>query len=163
MIEIVLLQDVPKLGKRGEVKQVKDGYAVNYLFPKGLARRATEQDKIRAKALSKQGNKRLSEVFAELEHIVKQKVKGLIFEAPATKAGSLYASIKPEAVLEKIFEMAPQLKGFKHIRMNLSAPIKKVGRYVVELVVEFNGKEKKVPVIVDVVAEGGPRLKSKTL
>lgn len=44
MVKLILLQDVEKLGKSGEVIFVKDGYARNYFFPKGLALLATEQN-----------------------------------------------------------------------------------------------------------------------
>lgn len=44
MVKLILLQDVEKLGKSGEVISVKDGYARNYLFPKGIALLATEQN-----------------------------------------------------------------------------------------------------------------------
>jgi large subunit ribosomal protein L9 len=40
-MEIILMQDVPNLGKKGEVKTVKDGYGRNYLIPRGFAERAT--------------------------------------------------------------------------------------------------------------------------
>jgi len=41
-MKVVLLRDVPHLGRSGEVKEVADGYARNYLIPKGLAVPATE-------------------------------------------------------------------------------------------------------------------------
>jgi len=44
MVKLILLQDVEKLGKSGEVISVKDGYARNYLLPKNLALLATEQN-----------------------------------------------------------------------------------------------------------------------
>ncbi|MFH1779358.1 MAG: 50S ribosomal protein L9 [Candidatus Omnitrophota bacterium] len=44
MVKLILLQDVEKLGKSGEVISVRDGYARNYFFPKGLALLATEQN-----------------------------------------------------------------------------------------------------------------------
>ncbi len=44
MVKLILLQDVEKLGKAGEVISVKDGYARNYLFSKGIALLATEQN-----------------------------------------------------------------------------------------------------------------------
>lgn len=41
MIKIILLKDIPNVGRRGEIKNVADGYAINYLLPKGLAKIAT--------------------------------------------------------------------------------------------------------------------------
>ncbi len=45
-MKIILLESIDNLGEKGEVKEVKKGYFRNFLFPRGLAKLATEEDSI---------------------------------------------------------------------------------------------------------------------
>jgi len=104
-MQVLLLQDVPGVGKAGTVKAVADGYARNYLFPRRLAVPATpaamkEADTIQKTALRKQ--QRIEEaaeaVAKELEQIT------LKFQAKAGESGKLYGSITTGHIAEALSE-----------------------------------------------------------
>ena len=58
-MKVILLEDVRKKGKKGDIINVSDGYAQNFLFPKNLAKEATAQ------ALSELQSKKASEIYEE--------------------------------------------------------------------------------------------------
>ncbi len=168
MVEVVLLQDVANLGKKGEVVSVKDGYAVNYLLPKKLARRATKQDKeafLEQKRREEKIKEQANEIFANLEKVIKEKLKGaLLIERKVSSTGTLYDALDKRELVKILKERIHELLAFDHIEILYKGAIKKVGRHVIELEVRYNQQSKKVPVVVEVVSAGKtPRLKSETL
>jgi large subunit ribosomal protein L9 len=104
-MKVLLIKDVPKLGRAGDVKKVADGYGRNYLIPQGLAVLATpgalkQAERIRAQAEIRRA--RLNEELRELA----QALQGLtlVFHARAGETGKLYGSITPQDVAEAIQE-----------------------------------------------------------
>jgi len=102
-MRVLLLKDVYKLGRAGDVKRVADGYGRNFLLPKGLAVLATpgavkQADRIRASAETTRT--RLNQELAG----VAEKVNGLtlIFPAKAGETGKLYGSITTAMLAERI-------------------------------------------------------------
>ncbi|MCX8061328.1 MAG: 50S ribosomal protein L9 [Anaerolineales bacterium] len=102
-MKVLLLKDVYKLGRAGDIKKVADGYGRNYLIPQGLAILATpgaikQAEHIREKAaLARQAlNQEMSSVA--------QKINGLrlTFAAKAGETGKLYGSITPAMIAEAI-------------------------------------------------------------
>jgi large subunit ribosomal protein L9 len=102
-MRVLLLKDVYKLGRAGDVKKVADGFGRNFLLPQGLAVLATpgalkQTDYIRAKA---------SEVRTRLNQelgSVAERIEGLklVFPAKAGETGKLYGSITPAMIAEAI-------------------------------------------------------------
>lgn len=98
-MEVILLADVKKLGKKGECINVSDGYASNYLIPRKLAVRKTEGS---VKVLNHQKveeEKRQSELKAEAEKIKAQLDTIVVkFTAKAQKNGSMAGTISTKEV-----------------------------------------------------------------
>lgn len=102
-MKVLLLEDVYKLGRAGDIKKVADGYGRNYLIPQGLAVLATpatlkQVEHIRARAAAKRSalNQELSALAEKLEKLV------LTFPARAGETGKLYGSITHQMIAEAI-------------------------------------------------------------
>jgi large subunit ribosomal protein L9 len=104
-MKVLLIKDVYKLGRAGDVKKVADGYGRNFLIPQGLAILATagaltQSDKIRQKASEQRTvlNDEMSVVARQLENVE------LSFSARAGETGKLYGSITSQEVADAITE-----------------------------------------------------------
>jgi large subunit ribosomal protein L9 len=102
-MRVLLIKDVYKLGRAGDVKKVADGFGRNFLLPQGLAVLATpgalkQADYIRKTAAAQRDrlNQELSEVAAQLEGLK------LVFPAKAGETGKLYGSITTAMIAEAI-------------------------------------------------------------
>lgn len=130
-MKVLLLKDVYKLGRAGEVKKVADGYGRNYLLPQGLAVLATPgalkgAEQIRAQAAQERAqlNQELSGVAAQLENLV------LTFPARAGETGKLYGSISTQMIADAIKEKA----GVEVNRRQLDIqPIRTLGEHQVHV------------------------------
>ncbi len=129
-MKIILLQDVKKLGKAGEVKEVAEGYARNFLFAKKLAQVATEE------IVAEAGNKRKQELRIEEEKKEKalelaRKLKGakITIESKG-KGGKLFGSVG-----RKEIGAALESEGFEIGEKDviLDKAIKKSGEYKVKI------------------------------
>ena len=102
-MKVIILQDVPHVGKKHEVKEVADGLARNFLIPKKFAQVATKEaikniELVRAKNLIETEN-RSKEFSATLESL---KDKTLIMLAKANKQGNLFAAITEKDIVDII-------------------------------------------------------------
>lgn len=102
-MRVLLLKDVYKLGRAGDVKKVADGYGRNYLMPQGLAVLATpgalkQAEHIRSRAAAARAalNNELGGVAEQLKKVI------LTFPAKAGETGKLYGSITPQMVAEAL-------------------------------------------------------------
>lgn len=102
-MKVFLIKDVKKLGRRGEFKEVNDGYARNFLFPQKLA---VLPDDMTIKEVNKEKvENALIHKMAKQESTKKaQELDGKIFEirAKADKSGKLYGSITPKEIAQVI-------------------------------------------------------------
>ena len=98
-MQVILLKDVSGVGQRGVIKNVMDGYALNFLIPRGLAEHATPkkiaEHEAWKKAVEESRKKREQEVAAIRTQLDGSRVTILI---AANKLGKLYQHVTPEAI-----------------------------------------------------------------
>ena len=100
-MQVILLADVKKLGKKGETIDVSDGYGSNYLIPRGLAKPSTSstqrelaRDNAAEEARQKELKKEAEEVAKRLENIE------VVFKTKVGKDGRMFGSISPKEIAE---------------------------------------------------------------
>ncbi len=104
-MKIMLVKDVYKLGRAGDIKKVADGYGRNFLLPQGLAVLATAGALKQIEKVRKQAEIRRAEQNSELKGLADQ-INGLVvsFGAKAGDTGKLYGSITTQDVATAISE-----------------------------------------------------------
>jgi len=130
-MEVILKEDIQKLGHRGDVVSVKDGYARNYLLPTKLAIEATANNKavieqmkasaIRKSAADKAGAEAQGQALNEA---------AVTFERKASESGQLFGSVTSKDIAEEL-----EKQGFTVDRrkIHLDEPLKTVGEYHVPI------------------------------
>ena len=130
-MEVILLERVAKLGQVGEVVRVKDGFARNYLLPKGKALRATEANRSRFETMKVDLEAKNLEQRGEAEKVGK-KLNGQSFTVlrQAAEGGQLFGSVTPRDLATLV-----ATKGFKIERSQvaINTPIKTIGLHKVPI------------------------------
>jgi large subunit ribosomal protein L9 len=127
-VKILFLQDVRPTARAGDVKEVKNGFARNYLIPQGFAVQATEHELRRAAGLRHQAEDRRLVEAKEWQDVAdalkEQKVR---IEVRTGPTGRLYGSVTNTMIAAKLGEMTDREIDRKGIQ--ISAPIRAVGEY----------------------------------
>ena len=130
-MKVLLIKDVYKLGRAGDVKKVADGYGRNFLIPQKLAILASPgavrtAETIRAKAAEKRLllNEEMSTVAQSLEKV------HLTFNARAGETGKLYGSITSQDVVDAIQEKTGLV--IKRQQMDMQ-PLRTLGEHVIKI------------------------------
>ena len=130
-MEVILLERVGKLGQMGDVVRVKDGFARNFLLPKGKALRATEENRSRFENMKVDLEARNLEQKGEAEKVA-QKLDGQSFSVlrQAAEGGQLYGSVSPRDLADLVSK-----KGFaiSRAQIALNTPIKTIGLHKVPI------------------------------
>jgi len=129
-MKIVLRQDVPKVGDAGSVQTVSNGYARNFLIPKGLAVVATDGElKVAAHNLAVKERKVARQ--EELLRSLSDKIDGqrLIFTAKAGEQGRLYGSITASDVATALASQVSE--EIDRRRVVLDEPLRSIGEHTV--------------------------------
>jgi large subunit ribosomal protein L9 len=128
-MKVLLLEDVYKLGRAGDVKKVAPGYARNYLMPQGLAVLATPGAMKQAGRIKKQGEVKRAKVNQELGGVSEQlEGKRFTFAAKASETRRLYGSINTQMIAEAVSE---EIGVEVTARQVESQPLRMLGRHSV--------------------------------
>jgi large subunit ribosomal protein L9 len=149
-MDVILLEDVEKVGLRGDVVSVARGYARNFLLPRRLAETATpgrvaelrriDERRARQEARSVEQGQAIAAQLAEAE---------LRFDVKAGPTGSLFGSVTPTDIADALWETQKVRVDRRKIQVDA---LKRIGRYVVEIDL-FDGVTAEVRTLV--VPEGG--------
>ena len=130
-MKVLLLKDVYKLGRAGDVKKVADGYGRNYLMPQGMAVLATPEALKMADRIREKANVQRAIVNQEMDAIARQ-IAGLtlVFPARASETGKLYGSVTTQMIADAIKAKA----GVEIARRQIdSQPLRMLGEYKVHI------------------------------
>ena len=130
-MEVILLERVGKLGQMGETVRVKDGFARNFLLPRGKALRATADNKKKFEGMRAELETRNLESKGEAGKLA-SKIDGKSFVVlrQASESGQLFGSVTSRDIARLIAEEGAQIaKG----QVAINAPIKSIGQYNVPI------------------------------
>jgi len=134
-MRVIFLQDVVRVGKRHDIKEVNDGYAMNFLFPRKLAEPATPKAIVelekRMKNIAIEREVQMGLLMKNLEEI---KGKVLVIKAKADEKGHLFSGIKNKEIVEemKLQHHADIAEEF----IVLEKPIKEVGEFEIPILIK---------------------------
>jgi large subunit ribosomal protein L9 len=146
-MRVILRSDVANVGKRGDIVEVSDGYARNFLFPRGVAMKATDGAVAQASSMRRARDLRDAQDKAAAQEIAKALVaKTISIKAKAGPEGRLYGSVTTTEVVAAIADQV----GIDLDRrtLHLAEPIKSLGSHSVAVKLH---NEVEFPVMIDVV------------
>ena len=145
-MRVIFLKDVPRVGKKYDVKEISDGYAVNFLFPRGLAKMANAQNLAELERNQKEVSIK-KEVQEGLLLKNLEEIKGIVLtmKGKANEKGHLFSAIHKK-------ELAETLKKEKRIDVGedfiaLEKPVKEIGEF--EIPVEIKHKKTSFKLVVE--------------
>ncbi len=126
-MRIILLKPVKNLGQAGEIKEVSDGYARNFLIPQGLADMVTKHS-LSVMEAQKRKREKLKKQAEAVKVKLARKINGQEFtiKAKADKKGTLYSKLDAKAIARELNEQGVNVEATE---IDLSEPIKKIGEY----------------------------------
>jgi large subunit ribosomal protein L9 len=131
-MEVILLERVGKLGQMGDTVRVKDGFARNFLLPRGKALRATADNKARFEGMKSELQAKNLEAKGEAGKLAGSlDGKSVTVIRQASEAGQLYGSVSTRDIAELLNEGESEKVNRSQVLLN--APIKAIGQYKVPL------------------------------
>jgi len=144
-MKVVLLKDVPKVGKKFDIKDVASGYALNLLIPKGLAEVATDSSVKKVellKASQREVEKKAEDMLVKnLEAVKNHKIT---LHSKANEKGHLFASIHKDEIVKALKEKFGV--EFSDSSVAYDSPIKEIGEHTVEIKIGDKSAKVKVEV-----------------
>ena len=147
-MKVIFLQDVSRVGRKYDIKEVNDGYAVNFLLPKKLAELATpkaiaELEK-RKKNIEIEREVQESILLKNLEEI---RGKTITIKGKANDKGHLFSAIHKKEIVEAMKEQHHAAIGEEFI--SLEKPIKEIGEH--EIPISIKGKKSSFKLVVEAI------------
>ena len=130
-MKVILLDDVTKVGRRGEVRDVSDGYARNFLIPKKLALSATAGNLKNLEHIKRQQDAKADRIKADAEAL-RAKIEALVYEErrQASEEGKLFGSVTSQDVADFLGTRGVPMD---RKRITLDEPIKTLGEHQVSM------------------------------
>jgi large subunit ribosomal protein L9 len=130
-MKIILLKNVDKVGRAGETKEVAEGYARNFLIPKGLARLATAGAVTKVESEKRAAEEKVVNEQKKLKKLAKE-LSGVEIKIPAKvgEGGKLYGSVGTEEIAIELKRMGFEVE---KEQIKLDKPIKDVGGHEIVL------------------------------
>lgn len=130
-MKVILLDDVAKVGRRGEVRDVSDGYARNFLIPKKLALSATAGNLKNLDHIKQQQDAKASRIKTDADSL-RARIEGLAYEdrRQASEEGKLFGSVTSQDVAEFLEGQGVKIE---RRRIMLEEPIKSLGEHAVPI------------------------------
>ena len=128
-MKVILLDDVSKVGRRGEVREVSDGYARNFLIPKKLALSATAGNLKNLDHIKKQADDKAARVKSDAEAL-RSRIEALTYEEKrqASEKGKLFGSVTSQDIVDFLDRSGIKVE---RRRVHLDEPIKALGETAV--------------------------------
>ncbi|MFA5933742.1 MAG: 50S ribosomal protein L9 [Candidatus Paceibacterota bacterium] len=145
-MKIILLKDVPKIGKKDDIKEVGDGYANNFLFPKKLAELATSKGIARIESMKKSVHvEKEIQMDLLMKNLKEISVASITIKGKTNNVGHLFAGIRKEDIVEALRKQA-------HISIDpdfieFDKPLKDLGEH--KIAVSAKGKESSFTLIIE--------------
>jgi large subunit ribosomal protein L9 len=147
-VKVILRSDIAELGKRGDICDVSNGYARNYLFPRGLAIKATDGAVAQAGSMRRARDLRDAEDRSAAEVVARTLVaRTITIKAKAGPEGKLYGSVTAADITAAVDDQAGV--ELDRRKVHLTEPIKSLGSHQVPVKLH---SEVEFPLTVDVIA-----------
>lgn len=135
-MRVILLQDIDKLGKKYEIKEVAEGYARNFLFPKGLVKLATKETikwaELQKELVEKKAEEDLEKTQEKIAGIDGQEI---VIPVKTGENDQLFESVSTKRISEKLEELGFKVK---KSQIDLQKPIKELGEFPIKVKFEHN-------------------------
>ena len=134
-MRVIFLQDVPRVGKKHDVKEVNDGYAINFLLPRKLAELATPKAMVRLETRKKEiAIEREVQESLLLKNLEEIKGKVIVIKEKADEKGHLFSKIHTKEIVEAMKVQNHADIGEEFII--LEKPIKEVGEFEIPIFIK---------------------------
>lgn len=131
-MKVVLLADVKKVGKKGDIVDVSDGYARNFIFKKNLGKEATSTAINDMKLKNAADMRRQAEILVEAQALAEQiKAASITLSVKAGDGGKIFGSVSTKEIAKVVKEQLNVTLDKK--KMQLKEPIKSVGTHIIKV------------------------------